>query len=357
MTTTLMQCPRCGSTGSPEDRFCENDGTRLVPADLAGSVPGLPATCPCGLMQDDGDGYCAGCGHRLDQMRVALGPDPALDPDLALGAATDRGLHHPTNQDAVAVGFADTAHGRAAILVVCDGVSSARYAEEAASAAAVAARAVLVDFAQAGADEGQAGEELTTRPASDAEEAMREAIGAAHRAVCALADTPARETERDDLDPPGTTIVAAILRGGDLTVGWVGDSRAYWLANDELRPLTRDHSWANEQVTRGVLTVDEALRAPDAHALTQCLGPLEQAESASGGEPVPGIARLRPAPGGLLLLCSDGLWNYAPDPAQLGALLGVQPPDARATTTARALVAYAIGRGGRDNITAAIYRY
>ena len=72
--------------------------------------------------------------------------------------------------------------------------------------------------------------------------------------------------------------------------------------------LTRDHSWVNEAVERGDLSEEDALRQPLAHALTHCLGPLEnEGESIDQVDPE---VRARDLPGpGMVVLCSDGLWN------------------------------------------------
>jgi PPM family protein phosphatase len=134
---------------------------------------------------------------------------------------------------------------------------------------------------------------------------------------------------------------------GEITVGWVGDSRAYWLAApgaaEPGRLLTVDHSWAVEVVSTGVLDMAAALADPRAHAITRWLG--------AGGEPEPGIVTFRPVGPGLLLLCTDGLWNYRPDAAELAeialpALAGGGP-----LAAARALTTVALDAGGRDNIT------
>jgi hypothetical protein len=72
--------------------------------------------------------------------------------------------------------------------------------------------------------------------------AVAQAIRAAHAAVCAQPVEVAGE------DPPGTTIVVALVWRQRLTVGWVGDSRAYWISEDDAEQLTHDHSWAVEAV-------------------------------------------------------------------------------------------------------------
>ncbi len=102
----------------------------------------------------------------------------------------------------------------------------------------------------------------------------------------------------------GTTMVAAAIRMGRLTVANVGDSRAYLIRGGYAEQLTRDHSLVGERVARGELTEEEALDASGRNELTRSLG----------GEydvPVDIFADIPLQPGDRLLLCTDGLARYA----------------------------------------------
>ncbi len=107
--------------------------------------------------------------------------------------------------------------------------------------------------------------------------------------------------------------------------GWVGDSRAYWLgppggaAQSSL--LTTDHSWAVEIVALGELDEAAAAADPRAHAITRWLG--------ADASDAPSVVELRPAEPGLLLLCSDGLWNYLPDADALASAAYAAGPEPR----------------------------
>ena len=92
-----------------------------------------------------------------------------------------------------------------------------------------------------------------------------------------------------------------------------------------------------------------------AHALTRCLGPLENAE----GEPAiaADIATRRLAGPGRLLLCSDGLWNYASDSAAMEDVVRVAGASKEPALLARALVHEALVLGGHDNVSAAVLAY
>jgi PPM family protein phosphatase len=267
------------------------------------------------------DRFCEVCGARLGPP----GSDVAdrVEADLTeLAGVSDRGHVHLRNEDAMALGRRQE-KGAATTLaaVVCDGVSTVRRPELAAHTAATVALDTLLATDAAGAP------------------AMIAAIAAAADAVGALGpDVP---------DAPSCTLVAALVDAatGAITVGWVGDSRAYWLGEDgDALLLTADHSWAAEMVVAGILDANTAMRDPRAHAITRWLG--------GGSAPEPGIATLTPAAQGVLLLCTDGLWNYEPEAPDLAALALPVMAGGGPHAAARALTAHALEAGGRDNITA-----
>jgi PPM family protein phosphatase len=135
----------------------------------------------------------------------------------------------------------------------------------------------------------------------------------------------------------------------EITVGWVGDSRAYWLGEGgAARLLTTDHSWAVQMVAAGVLDEAAAMRDPRAHAITRWLG--------AGETPEPEVSTLRPPGPGALLLCTDGLWNYQPDPAGLTGVALPAMAERGPIGAAEELTAMALDAGGRDNITVVVIR-
>jgi serine/threonine protein phosphatase PrpC len=242
---------------------------------------------------------------------------------------TNRGRRHERNEDDLALGQPPAVP----VLIVCDGVSSSNDAQRASAVAAETVRERL--------------EQAVPLGAADAEETMRGAIDAANAAVCAL--TPAAHST--EADPPETTVVAALVRDGVAVIGWVGDSRAYWIDREQPAAsllLTHDHSWMNDMVDSGQMSEAEAQLDRRAHAITRCLGPSDDPEGSTPSVTVLPLPERR----GFLLLCSDGLWNYAPDAAQIAALVREAPEDA--VGIARSLVAWANAQGGRDNITVAL---
>ncbi len=330
-------CPSCGEAVGREDSFCEACGRELDPAqastgqastgqhgsgEVSGGVPAHAVTCPsCSSAQITPDGYCESCGHKLpsgrDHVELDLGP---------LAGVTDRGLRHHRNEDAMALATADTPGGPAALVVVCDGVSTSDRPDEASLAAAQAAARVLL---------------AATRTGTDLRAASLQAVRSAQEAVVGLAGSSA--------DAPSATFVSAVMTGEAVTLCWLGDSRAYWLATDSTASarLTRDDSLAEEMVTAGLLSETEALASPQAHVVTRWVG------ADLGGEPAPHVAVFEPPGPGVLLLCSDGLWNCQPEAAELARLAlpaALTDPLGAAVT----LVRFALDAGGKDNITAVL---
>jgi len=265
------------------------------------------------------DRFCELCGARLHPASADVAD--RVEVDLAgLAGISDRGHLHLRNEDAMALGRRPE-DGSATTLaaVVCDGVSTVRRPELASNTAA----AVALDALLAG------GADVS---------GMTAAVAAAADAVARLAPGVP--------DGPSCTLVAAVVdtATATITVGWVGDSRAYWLAaNGDAHLLTADHSWAAEMVAAGILDAHTAMRDPRAHAITRWLG--------GGSAPEPGVATLSPTGPGVLLLCTDGLWNYEPDAADLAALALPVSALAGPRAAADALTAHALDAGGRDNVT------
>ncbi len=317
-------CFACGEPVGAADSFCEACGAELTPVTVSDGRSSGPQVCEsCPSSRISAEGYCESCGRK-----VRSGRDHE-EADLGLVAGvTDRGLRHHRNEDAMALAVASTAAGPAVVAVVCDGVSSSARADEASLAAVRAAAGVLLTAVRTGEDP------LTASP---------EAVRAATKAVAGLGG-PAGAAPRGD--PPSATFVSAVLTGEAATVCWLGDSRAYWLApgpDPAARQLTQDDSVAGEMVAAGLASEAEALASADAHVVTQWIG-------ADISDPSPHVVRFEPPGPGVLLLCSDGLWNYQPEAPKLA---GMAMPGALTDPlgVARTMVSFALDAGGMDNVT------
>ncbi|MFE2290103.1 PP2C family serine/threonine-protein phosphatase [Streptomyces sp. NPDC059452] len=294
---------------------------------------GTKVCVACRSGRVDPDGYCENCGHaqprERDHMEQELG---------SVAAVSDRGLRHHRNEDSFAVSSTALPDGSPAVVaIVCDGVSSASRPDEASAAAAVAANEALLESLPRG-----------THP----QQAMHEAIVAASEAVNALAQVQpgaaGPEAHRHQ-NAPACTLVGAIMAGGLLVVGWVGDSRVYWVPDDRSGPparLTEDDSWAAQMVAAGLMNETEAYADERAHAITGWLG-------ADSYELEPHTASFKPDRPGLVVVCTDGLWNYAESAEEMAAAV---PPEAhrRPLHGAQVLVGHALDGGGHDNVTVAL---
>lgn len=141
----------------------------------------------------------------------------------------------------------------------------------------------------------------------------------------------------------GTTVVAAVVRGRELYLANVGDSRAYLMRHGEVQQVTRDHSFVEEQVQAGLLTREEARNHPQRNVITRALGPKPEVQADTyKGELQEGDA---------LLLCSDGLSEYVTE-EDMRQVLGEREPEQAVPR----LIALANKRGGSDNITALVVR-
>jgi PPM family protein phosphatase len=313
-----LSCPTCQSPIHSDDRFCENCGTPLQ-ASIPTAPPVILTTacqkCGAPATSIDADGFCDQCGFRNIAPREPQEFDQVAQTiSETFAGRSDRGIMHHQNEDY----FAIAAVGDKQILVVCDGVSSSTAPQ---TASQIAAKTAC--------------EHLETGLTPTTPEQIQAAIQAAQNAVAGLSNSE---------DPPSTTIVAAVIEAGVATIGWIGDSRAYWISADHPKILTTDHSWFNDQVESGQLTAAEAQRDPKAHAITRWLGADADYETAPVLQfPLPGT--------GYLVLCSDGLWNYLADAPHLATLMTT---DAPAETIVQRLVDYANAKGGKDNITVAL---
>ena len=157
-----------------------------------------------------------------DHTEIDLGPAASV---------SDRGLRHQRNEDAMALTAEQSPNGPMVVAVVCDGVSSSARPDEASLAAVQAALPVLVAAVQAGEDLAAA------------------SLGSVMAARQAVADLQGSTGETS-----ASTFVSVVASGYEVTLCWLGDSRAYWLAQPEAesRLLTLDDSVAGGMVAAGL---------------------------------------------------------------------------------------------------------
>ncbi|WP_148615676.1 PP2C family serine/threonine-protein phosphatase [Nocardioides rubriscoriae] len=359
-----MNCPHCAEPLADGAAFCEACGKPVAAAPAAAPAPvdvsqeaspfemtaatrapgtraaavgGGPRPClQCGAVVGP-DGYCESCGTKQPSERDHFREQPV--PWVA--GVCDRGIRHTRNEDAMALhatGQGGGQGGGRAVLVVLDGVSNTDDSHLASLAGSKAARDVLLTPLPAGMGTDESRNAAVAR-------VFGESVQAAQAAIVAL--TPAGSTK-----PPSATYVVAVLEdspaGRRLHVANIGDSRAYWLPDGQPGvQLSVDDSVAQAQIAAG-MDRKAAEEGPQGHAITRWLG-------IDAPDLVPHLTETVLTGPGWVLVCSDGLWNYASDPARL-----VEQVAAAATTDpmalAVALVGFANGCGGMDNITVALAR-
>lgn len=328
MSDQTTICPACSVAVAPSDRFCESCGTKLAVArvkmrSVAIPRPARPGQGPCPDCGNEAhaDGYCTVCGR----LRAQPDRDEAVLGDIVL--VTDRGIAHTRNEDAAAAGILGGENDlRPLAVAVCDGVSSSSDAHLASTAASIAGVEAMV---------------ATLLESGDPQASMLAGLAGAARAAAA-ADTPLATAASCTY----TAVIVAATGDGpiEVTVGNVGDGRAYWLPEPPAvaRQLTVDDSLAQELISAGAAPESDAVQR-GAHTLTRWLG--------ADSEPTPwspsSVQTVTVDAPGMLLLCSDGLWNYLPAAEDIRRLCGGLDP----ATAASALTDFALRAGGQDNIT------
>jgi len=137
----------------------------------------------------------------------------------------------------------------------------------------------------------------------------------------------------------GSTVVMALKGIHQVTIGHVGDSRAYFVRRDEIRQLTNDHTFVYEWFKAGKITLQQARTHSQRHGLTEVLGVTEEVEGEVAAWPLEDDT--------CLLLCSDGLTDILED----HEILHIVNTSSRPQQACQALVSAAKTKGGRDDMT------
>ena len=224
---------------------------------------------------------------------------------------TDVGRHREGNEDSML--------DDSPLFVVADGMGGAQAGE-------VASGLAVDTLAEMPPDDDRVEEELT------------EAISEANRRIHGKAQ------DDRDLAGMGTTLTAAFVHDGKVTIGHVGDSRAYRRRGGELVQLTDDHSLVAELERHGKITAAEARVHPQRSMILRALG--------IGPEVEVDTYSFTGEPDDVFLLCSDGLCGLVHDQVIGEVLAGAGSLD----EAGQELVELANLSGGPDNITAVLFR-
>lgn len=246
--------------------------------------------------------------------------------DLEFAERTDVGRVREHNEDYLGSASPQTpaqvrTHGW--LFVLADGVGGQEQGEVASRAAV---ECVIAGFR--GAKDGESHSALLQRLVQQANTRVLEAAVSGGRASAGMA----------------TTIVTCALRYDRVAVAHVGDSRCYLIRNGKATQITRDHTFASEQVRLGLVSAQEAEDGSTRHILSRSLGAELVVNVDTNDHQI--------FAGDVLLLCSDGLHGSV-EASEMAALCG-QGFDL--AVAADKLVALANDRGGSDNISVQLVR-
>jgi serine/threonine protein phosphatase PrpC len=241
-------------------------------------------------------------------LEVAQRTDPGRDPDKQV------------NEDSASHRATKLGH----LLVVCDGMGGHALGQEA-SRLAVATIMQSLDAAHPGVSPGAA---------------LAQAIFDAGRGVYAMGGAGPQAGR------PGSTCVALLVHGHAVEVAHVGDSRAYFVRNGHIWPLTKDHSVVQQMLDQGAITPEQAVLHPEGNKITRALGMKPDTEVELRDPP------LLQAVGDIFILVSDGL----SDLVRTDEIGTVVTQAASLDLACQNLIAMANARGGHDNITVLLAR-
>ncbi|MGQ0732453.1 MAG: PP2C family protein-serine/threonine phosphatase [Acidobacteriota bacterium] len=169
---------------------------------------------------------------------------------------------------------------------------------------------------------------------------LRTAMYLANRRVFRAAES------RDDYAGMGTTLVGVLTDGPSVSIGSVGDSRAYLISKQAIEQLTVDDSWAARILSQEPdLSPEDILRHPMRNVLTNVLGARDTVDVH--------LSERRLGHGDTLVLCTDGVHGVL-SPELMRQILD---DDSAFDDAPRRLIQAALDRGSRDNVTALAVRY
>ncbi len=256
---------------------------------------------------------------------------------MICSAYTDVGMKRTNNQDSYIL---KTYSEKTCLCVVCDGMGGARGGSEASKLASEKFVSVIDDFVTP-----YIGNKDKKLSASDIKSAMLDAVDQANYAVNEYAKL------HPSLKGMGTTLVATLIIKNTVFCVNVGDSRMYFMNDQKIKQVTKDHSYVQYLLDLGQISQSEADNFPNKNIITRAIG-TENSVKAD-------FIRENVADGTYLLLCSDGLTNHVSDEGIRDIVISADTKgldQIKLSLTVRRLIDSANENGGSDNITALLVR-
>ena len=166
---------------------------------------------------------------------------------------------------------------------------------------------------------------------------IRRAIVDANKKVWELSKT------NPEYEGMGTTLIVILIYRGRIHVGHIGDSRVYRLRQNVFRQITKDHSYVQELVKQGTISLEEAQNHPQKNVLLKVLGCEEKIK--------PDIITKGFTKGDIILVCSDGLTNMVSDKVIYEIIMKNMYD---INVACKKLIDKAKQNGGLDNVSAII---
>ncbi len=232
-------------------------------------------------------------------------------------AATDIGLQRSVNQDYIFSSL--EAVGKLAnLFIVADGMGGHKAGD-------VASRYTVENFVEL----------VSNAKDNDVITIISDAIAKVNEGLYEKAGSD------EDYAGMGTTLVVATISDGVLKVANVGDSRLY-IVRDDIKQITRDHSYVEELVSSGKIDRMEARVHENKNVITRAIGGLEQVEAE--------MFYVEVSKGDKIVMCSDGLSNMVED----GDIMKVVKDSTDLQEACETLIKMANDNGGKDNISVII---
>jgi len=238
-------------------------------------------------------------GLLLMQRRASYNAPLVLSVEAERHIGYSKKLRSPVNQDNTFIGRADK--NTRFLIAVADGVSTATFGSGDLASGFLVSRAEEMWNTVVEDDSAYTPKELIKviieRANVDIVDFVNERFGPL--------DAPPSEVM-------GSTALVAYVKDGVMTLGSLGDSRAYLIRRDLMECLTRDHNLFTLSLVEGV-PIEDVLHLPHGDALARCLGTFDIDEDGYlfAHEPPVDMFQLPLVPGDNILLCTDGLFDYA----------------------------------------------
>lgn len=250
---------------------------------------------------------------------------------IQAAAGSRIGGKHPVNEDTFLV------DDEVGLYIVADGMGGQQAGEVASQ--------MTVELMASFIDQSQDSEEITWPFGIDPKlpldsNRLRTAAKLANRRVWKQAD------EHDEYLGMGSTIVAALVNDGSLTLCAAGDSRAYRIRGGAIEQLTEDDSWIRVAISEGLASREKASKHPMRNLITKAIGANEELD--------PQLMELEIEDGDTFLLCSDGVHKAVDDEALLGC---ASRSDGDLQAAVESILDTAAANGTDDDSTALLLRF